>query len=121
MMRQLKATRPPEVTVRLALAPAQAAQVDFGAGPVLMPPDGRPRRTRAFVMTPVPQPPPVSSCGTRRWQLAGLPLARLRVVRCGARAGIEDNAKCAIVKACRHDPLVQGAYAECAEGLRLQD
>jgi hypothetical protein len=26
------------------------------------------------------------------------------------------NAKCAIIKACRHDPLVQRAYAECAEG-----
>jgi hypothetical protein len=29
---------------------------------------------------------------------------------------IVDNAKCAIVKACRHDPLVQRAYGECAEG-----
>ena len=29
---------------------------------------------------------------------------------------IIDNAKCAIVKACAHDPLVQRAYAECAEG-----
>jgi len=29
---------------------------------------------------------------------------------------IIDNAKCAIVKACTHDPLVQRAYAECAEG-----
>lgn len=27
-----------------------------------------------------------------------------------------DNAKCAIVTACRHDPLVQRAYGECAEG-----
>lgn len=36
MMRQLKATRPPEVTVRLAFAPAEAGQVDFGADPVLM-------------------------------------------------------------------------------------
>jgi hypothetical protein len=37
MLRQLKATRPPEVTVRLAFAPAEAAQEDFSAGPVLMP------------------------------------------------------------------------------------
>jgi transposase len=29
---------------------------------------------------------------------------------------IIDNAKCAIVKACYHDPEVQRAYAECAEG-----
>ena len=27
-----------------------------------------------------------------------------------------DNAKCAITKACAQDPLVQRAYAECAEG-----
>ena len=29
---------------------------------------------------------------------------------------IIHNAKCAIVRACGHDPLVQRAYAECAEG-----
>jgi hypothetical protein len=29
---------------------------------------------------------------------------------------IFDNAKSAIIKACMHDPLVQRAYAECAEG-----
>jgi hypothetical protein len=29
---------------------------------------------------------------------------------------IIDNAKCAITKACMHDPTVQRAYAECAEG-----
>ena len=27
-----------------------------------------------------------------------------------------DNPKCAITKACYHDPQVQRAYAECAEG-----
>jgi transposase len=29
---------------------------------------------------------------------------------------IIDNPKCAITRACRFDPLVQRAYAECAEG-----
>lgn len=29
---------------------------------------------------------------------------------------IIDNAKCAITRACAQDPLVQRAYAECAEG-----
>ena len=29
---------------------------------------------------------------------------------------IIDNAKCAITKACYHDPVVQRAYAECAQG-----
>lgn len=51
MARSLRAARPPEVTVRLSFAPAEAAQVDFGAGPVLTHPDGKPRRTWAFVMT----------------------------------------------------------------------
>ena len=29
---------------------------------------------------------------------------------------IIDNAKCAITKACAHDPQVQRTYPECAEG-----
>lgn len=32
------------------------------------------------------------------------------------RAVIVDNAKCAIAMACTHDPLVQRAHGECAEG-----
>ena len=51
MLRQLRGEQPLEVTVRLSFAPAEAAQVDFGAGPVLTHPDGKPRRTWAFVMT----------------------------------------------------------------------
>lgn len=51
MLRQLRDEMPPEVTVRLSFAPGEAAQVDFGAGPVLTHPDGKPRRTWAFVMT----------------------------------------------------------------------
>ena len=51
MLRRLRADTPPEVTVRLSFAPGEAAQVDFGAGPVLRHPDGRKRRTWAFVMT----------------------------------------------------------------------
>lgn len=42
----LEADRPPEATVPLNFAPAEAAQVDFGAGPVLTDPAvGRERRT----------------------------------------------------------------------------
>jgi transposase len=51
MLHQLRGEQPPEVTVRLSFAPGEAAQVDFGAGPVLMHPEGKPRRTWAFVMT----------------------------------------------------------------------
>ena len=40
MFRQLRGEQPADVTVRLSFAPAEAAQVDFGAGPILTHPDG---------------------------------------------------------------------------------
>jgi hypothetical protein len=49
--RRVREAQPPEVTVRLEWMPGDAAQVDFGAGPMLLHPDGRLRRTWAFVMT----------------------------------------------------------------------
>jgi transposase len=118
MLVALRGVQPPEVTVRLSFEPGEAAQVDFGAGPVLMHPDGRPRRTWAFVMTLCSSrhqyvefvwDQTVATwlgCHRRAFEwFAGVP-ARL----------IIDNAKCAITKACAKDPLVQRAYAECAEG-----
>lgn len=118
IVRRLRAEQPPEVTVRLEWMPGDAAQVDFGAGPVLMHPDGRERRTWAFVMTLAHSrhqyvefvwDQTVATwlgCHRRAFEWFGGVPARVVV----------DNAKCAIVKACAHDPLVQRAYAECAEG-----
>jgi transposase len=40
-----------DLTVRLSFKPGEAAQVDFGAGPFLLHPDGQMRRNSAFVMT----------------------------------------------------------------------
>jgi hypothetical protein len=52
MMAGIRASLPPEATVRLHFPAAEAAQVDFGAGPVLLDPaSGEQRRTWAFVMT----------------------------------------------------------------------
>jgi len=118
MLRHLRAERAPEVTVRLSFAPGEAAQVDFGAGPVLTHPDGRARRTWAFVMT---------LCHSRHQYVEFVwDQSSATWLGCHRRAFewfdgvptrlIIDNAKCAIVKACTHDPLVQRAYAECAEG-----
>jgi len=118
MLRTLRAEQPPEVTVRLSFAPAEAAQVDFGAGPVLTHPDGKPRRTWAFVMT---------LCHSRHQYVEFVwDQSSATWLGCHRRAFewfdgvpervIVDNAKCAIVRACQHDPLVQRAYAECAEG-----
>lgn len=118
MLRQMKAAQPADVTVRLEFAPGEAAQVDFGAGPVLVHPDGRLRRTWAFVMTLahsrhqyvefVWDQTVATWLGCHRRAFEWFAAVPERV--------IVDNAKCAIVKACRHDPLVQRAYAECAEG-----
>ena len=118
MLQRMRAARPPEITVRLTFAPGEAAQVDFGAGPVLQHPDGRARRTWAFVMT---------LCHSRHQYVEFIWDQTVATwLGCHRRAFewfggvptrvIVDNAKCAIVKACMHDPLVQRAYAECAEG-----
>lgn len=117
MLNQLRGEQAPDVTVRLLFAPAEAVQVDFGAGPFLLHPDGQPRRTWAFVMT---------LCSSRHQYVEFVWDQTVATwLGCHRRAFewfggvpervIIDNAKCAIVKACRFDPLVQRAYAECAE------
>jgi transposase len=97
-------------------------QVDFGAGPMLLHPVGKLRRTWAFVMT---------LCFSRHqyvefvWEQSAatwLGCHRRAFEWFGAvpqRVTI-DNAKCAITKACAKDPTVQRAYAECAEGYRFK-
>lgn len=118
LLADIRAHLPPETTCRLDFDPGDAAQVDFGAGPTLIHPDGLPRRTWAFVMTLAHSrhqyvefvwDQTVATwlgCHRRAFEwLAGVP-ARV----------IIDNAKCAITRACAQDPTVQRAYAECAEG-----
>lgn len=118
MLTDIRRGEPPETTCRLDFEPGDAAQVDFGAGPMLTHPDGKPRRTWAFVMT---------LCFSRHqyvefvWDqtvATWLGCHRRAFEWFGAvpQRVIIDNAKCAIVKACAHDPTVQRAYAECAEG-----
>ena len=107
-----------DLTVRLSFKPGEAAQVDFGAGPFLRHPDGQMRRTWAFVMT---------LCHSRHQYLEFVWDQTVSTwLGCHRRAFewfngvpervIIDNAKCAIIKACRFDPQVQRSYAECAEG-----
>ena len=124
MVSSIHAALPPDVTVPLAFDPAEAAQLDFGAGPVLFDPaQDRPRRTWCFVMTLCwsrhqyvefvwdQSVPTWLGCHRRGFEWFGAVPKRL----------IVDNAKCAITKACSRDPLVQRAYAECAEayGFRI--
>ena len=119
MLAALRAALPPEATVALTFAPAEAAQVDFGAGPVLVDPAlGEPRRTWCFVMT---------LCFSRHqyvefvWDQTvttwlGCHRRALEWFAAVPERLIIDNPKCAITRACIHDPMVQRAYAEAAEG-----
>ncbi|MDH4191892.1 MAG: IS21 family transposase [Betaproteobacteria bacterium] len=119
MLAAIRAALPPDVTVPLVFDPAEAAQVDFGAGPVLIDPaSSKPRRTWCFVMTLCwsrhqyvefvwdQTVPTWLGCHRRAFEWFGAVPRRL----------IIDNAKCAITRACAREPLVQRAYAECAEG-----
>lgn len=118
MIAGIRSAQVPEATMRLHFAPGEAAQVDYGAGPMLRDADGIERRTWAFVMT---------LCFSRHqyvefvWDQSvatWLGCHRRAFEWFGAvpRRVIIDNAKCAITRACANDPLVQRAYGECALG-----
>ncbi len=109
----------PKVTTVLEFVPGEAAQVDFGTGPKITDVyTGELFPTWVFIMT-----------------LAWSRHQYVEVVRdqkvatwlgCHRRAlewfnGVPkkliiDNPKCAITRACYHDPQVQRAYSDCAEG-----
>lgn len=108
-----------EATMILDFAPGEAAQVDFGAGPLVLDrATGKPVRTWFFVMT---------LCFSRHqyvefvfdqtvetWQRCHH--HALRHFGGVVRRVIIDNPKCAITRAVVDDPQVQRAYAECAQG-----
>lgn len=119
MIAAVRAALPPDATAPLSFAPGEAAQVDFGAGPMLLDPaSATPRRTWCFVMTlcwsrhqyvEFVWDQTVATwlgCHRRAFEWFGAVPERL----------IIDNPKCAITRACIHDPMVNRAYAECAEG-----
>ena len=109
----------PRATVVLDFEPGEAAQVDFGSGPLLLDTrTGQTGRSWVFVMT---------LCWSRHQYAEFVPDQRvetwLRCVRHGfewfagvVRRVIIDNPKCAITRACYHDPEVQRSFAELAEG-----
>ena len=117
LLADIKKEEPVRITCRLDFEPGDAAQVDFGAGPMVMHPDGKLRRTWAFVMT---------LCFSRHQYVEfiwnqdvatwlGCHRRAFEWFACVPHRVIIDNAKCAITKACIHDPTVQRAYADCAE------
>lgn len=109
----------PKATMHLEFAVGEAAQIDFGSGPRLVDVEtGEIVKTWFFLMT---------LCWSRH-QYAELVFDQKvpTWLECNRHAlewfgGVPtkliiDNAKCAITRACRRDPVVQRAYAECAEG-----
>lgn len=119
LLAAIHASRLPEATVPLTFAPAEAAQVDFGAGPLLLDAvSGRGRRTWAFVMTLAFSRHQYVEFVWDQTVATWLGCHRRAFEYFGAVPGrlIIDNPKCAITRACSRDPIVQRAYAECAEG-----
>lgn len=109
----------PDVSCMLDFAPAEAAQVDFGKGPVITDAfTGEVISTWIFVMT---------LCFSRHMYAEIITDQRVPTwLACHRRAfeffnGIPykliiDNAKCAIIRACFRDPEVQRSYGDLAEG-----
>ncbi len=118
-LHQLVVDEAPEVPMRLTFKPAEAAQVDFGAGPLITDVHtGEIFKTWFFVCTlawsrhqyaEFVRDQSVATwlgCHRRAFEWFGGTVSRV----------IIDNAKCAIIRACIYEPEVQRSYAECAEG-----
>jgi len=102
----------------MSFSPGEAAQVDFGAGPEIVDVfTGEVIKTWVFVMT---------LAWSRHWYLelvtdqsvmTWLSAHSRAFVHFGGvpERVIIDNPKCAITKACYHDPVVQRTYGEFAE------
>ena len=117
-LQNVAAANPTASTV-LDHEPGDVAQVDFGAGPVITDVHSGERfKTWVFVMVlawsrhqyvELVRDQKVETwlgCHRRAFEWFGGVVARVTI----------DNPKCAITKACYHDPEVQRSYADCAEG-----
>lgn len=104
-------------TSPMEFAAGDAAQVDFGAGPKLVDVfTGEVVKTHVFVMTMAwsrhMYVEIVSDQSVMTW--LGAHSRAFRWFGGVPKRVIIDNAKCAITKACRYDPVVQRAYEEFA-------
>lgn len=110
--------RPLRTTSPLSFAPGEAAQVDFGTGPVLVDPfTGESTKTWFFSMQLCWSRHKYVEFVTDQTVVTWLGCHRRALEWFGGvpRRIVIDNAKCAITRACRYDPVVQRAYREHAE------
>jgi transposase len=111
--------RTPKATCILDFAPGDAAQVDFGKGPDITDAfTGETLATWIFVMTLCFSRHMYAEIVTNQKVETWLACHRRALEWFGGVTGrlIIDNPKCAIVRACFHDPVVQRSYAGLAEG-----
>jgi len=117
-LQKLQKNKPPEATVMLDHEPGDSAQVDFGAGPLIIDVfTGEEFKTWFFVMTlawsrhqyaeMVRDQKVLTWLGCHRRALAFFGGVPARVVI--------DNPKAAITRACWRDPAVQRSYADLAQ------
>lgn len=109
----------PKATVILEFEPGEAAQVDFGKGPAIVDVNtGEIHSTWFFVMTLAWSRHQYAEIVTDQKVATWLGCHRRAFEWFGGVPSkvIIDNPKCAITRACYHDPEVQRAYGELAEG-----
>lgn len=108
-----------DVTTILEFKPGECAQVDFGAGPKFInETTGEIISTWIFVMVLAWSRHLYAEIVLRQDVETWLGCHRRAFEWFGGvpKKVILDNAKCAITKACYHDPVVQRSYADYAEG-----
>jgi transposase len=117
-LQQLEAHHP-EVTTVLDFAPGEVAQVDFGKGPTITDVyTGEVLSTWIFAMVLAWSRHLYAElvCDQKVATWLGCHRRAFEFFGGVPEKVIIDNPKCAITRACYHDPQVQRAYGECAEG-----
>lgn len=112
----------PTASAPMEFEPGQAAQVDFGYGPKFLDAAGRVHKSWYFKMTLAWSRHAFAMIVSDQKVETWLHCHRLAFEWFGGVPAqiVIDNPKCAITKACYHEPTVQRAYRELAEGYGFQ-
>jgi transposase len=119
LIKSSQRSAPVPATVFLDHPPAETAQVDFGAGPVITDiHTGEVMKTWFFVMTLTCSKHMYAEVVTNQRVETWLGCHRRAFEHFGGTPNkvVIDNPKCAITRACYYEPEVQRAYGEFAEG-----
>jgi transposase len=119
MIKRITADKPPAVTTVMEFEPGHTAQIDFGKGPEIIDQDtGEVCKTWFFVMVLAWSRHLYAELVTDQSIETWLGCHRRAFEHFGGVPAVcsVDNLKAAVTRACYHDPLIQRAYADCAEG-----